>query len=190
MNLWLPPRWRVGLVCCPNWRAFRGEMVKANPRRHCDVQRIGSPLHRDRNPHFTTGLRKARPRGPAFRGWPQGPRRAAESPGVKPTVGIERSGMPWDEQQTDSLIAAGDVVLRPVSAAAAAKLVARDFSQIVAGEGWPHADSLDGLRMVAGGYGLGWLITLGDEVVGSAVPTARRYSAGAGKPQTGSREAA
>jgi RimJ/RimL family protein N-acetyltransferase len=74
--------------------------------------------------------------------------------------------MPRDEQETDSLIVAGDVVLQPVSAAAAAALVARDFSQIVAGEGWPHADSLDGLRMVAGGYGLGWLITLGDTVVG------------------------
>jgi RimJ/RimL family protein N-acetyltransferase len=74
--------------------------------------------------------------------------------------------MPGDQQQADSPIAAGDVTLRPVSAAAAAALVAGDFSQIQPGEGWPHEDSLDGLRMVASGNGLGWLITLGDVVVG------------------------
>jgi RimJ/RimL family protein N-acetyltransferase len=74
--------------------------------------------------------------------------------------------MPGDQQHADSPIAAGDVTLRPVSPAAAAALVAGDFSQIQPGEGWPHEDSLDGLRMVASGNGLGWLITLGDVVVG------------------------
>jgi RimJ/RimL family protein N-acetyltransferase len=74
--------------------------------------------------------------------------------------------MPGDQQHADSPIAAGDVTLRPVSPAAAAALVAGDFSQIQPGEGWPHEDSLDGLRMVASGRGLGWLITLGDVVVG------------------------
>lgn len=73
--------------------------------------------------------------------------------------------MPGD-QEAHSLIAAGDVALRPVSAESAAALVAGDFSQIQPGEGWPHADSLDGLRMVAGGSGAGWLIALGDLVVG------------------------
>lgn len=91
---------------------------------------------------------------------------AAESHGAKATAGYRTVGMPGDQQEALSPIAAGDVVLRPVSAAAAAALVTGDFSQIQAGEGWPHEDSLDGLRMVAGGHGLGWLITLGDLVVG------------------------
>ncbi len=74
--------------------------------------------------------------------------------------------MPGDQQEAHPPIAAGDITLRPVSAAAAAALVAGDFSQIQPGEGWPHEDSLDGLRMVASGSGLGWLIMLVDVVVG------------------------
>lgn len=76
--------------------------------------------------------------------------------------------MPGDQQETRPPITAEDIVLRPVSAAAAAALVTGDFSQIQPGEGWPHEDSLDGLRMVAGGSGLGWLITLEDAVVGES----------------------
>ena len=74
--------------------------------------------------------------------------------------------MPGDQQEPRPPIDAGDITLRPVSAAAAAALVTGDFSRIERGEGWPHEDSLDGLRIVAGGHGLGWLITVGEAVVG------------------------
>jgi len=74
--------------------------------------------------------------------------------------------MPADQQEQGQPIAAGDVNLRPLSAADAAALAAGDFRRIQPGEGWPHEDSLDGLRMAAGGYGVAWLITLGDLVVG------------------------
>ena len=74
--------------------------------------------------------------------------------------------MPADQQKKGPPIAAGDVVLRPVSATEAAALVAGDFGGLQAGEGWPHEDSLDGLRIAAVGRGLAWLITLGDLVVG------------------------
>jgi RimJ/RimL family protein N-acetyltransferase len=74
--------------------------------------------------------------------------------------------MPADQHEQDPPIAAGDIVLCPVGAVDAAALVAGDFSRIQPGEGWPHEDSLDGLRMAAGGRGLAWLITLGDIVVG------------------------
>jgi len=74
--------------------------------------------------------------------------------------------MPADQQEQGPPIAAGDVDLRPVSAVDAAALAAGDFGRIQPGEGWPHEDSLDGLRVAAGGQGLAWLITLGDLVVG------------------------
>jgi RimJ/RimL family protein N-acetyltransferase len=80
--------------------------------------------------------------------------------------------MPGDQRETPAPIAAGtpivaaDLVLRPVSAAAAAALAAGDLSQIRAGEGWPHEDSLDGLRMAAQGSSPCWLVTLSDLVIG------------------------
>ena len=63
-------------------------------------------------------------------------------------------------------IAAGDLLLQPVSATLAAELTARDFHQVKLGDGWPHEDSLDGLGMVAAGRALGWLVTLDGLVVG------------------------
>ncbi|HEY2443217.1 MAG TPA: GNAT family N-acetyltransferase [Streptosporangiaceae bacterium] len=74
--------------------------------------------------------------------------------------------MPGDQQQTESIIAAGELVLRPVSPAAAAALMAGDFSGVRRGEGWPHEDTMDGLAMVAEGRSLSWLTTLNDLVVG------------------------
>lgn len=80
--------------------------------------------------------------------------------------------MPWDQRETrtpvaaDAPIEAAELVLRPVSASAAAALAAGDFSQIRAGEGWPHEDSLLGLQMAAQGSSLGWLVTLSDLVIG------------------------
>lgn len=68
----------------------------------------------------------------------------------------------WEQ----SSITAGNLVLAPVSRELAAGLVARDFSGITPGEGWPHEDSLDGLQMAAQGYGLAWLIILDDLAVG------------------------
>jgi len=80
--------------------------------------------------------------------------------------------MSRSEREARAAVAAGvpistaDLVLQPVSAAAAAALTAGDFSGIRAGEGWPHEDSMDGLRMAALGLNRCWLITLGDAVVG------------------------
>jgi RimJ/RimL family protein N-acetyltransferase len=80
--------------------------------------------------------------------------------------------MPQDQPDPRAPISAGasittaDLILRPVASAAAAALAAGDFSQIQAGHGWPHEDSLDGLRMAARGSSLCWLVTLGNLVVG------------------------
>jgi RimJ/RimL family protein N-acetyltransferase len=53
------------------------------------------------------------------------------------------------------------LVLVPVAPETAAAIVAGDLTGIAAGTGWPHADTVDGLRM-----GGGWLVTLDGVVIG------------------------
>ena len=64
-------------------------------------------------------------------------------------------------------INAGELVLRPLTAAQAHDIAANDRlpQPLRAGEGWPHADSYDGLRM-ASDDGYTWLVTLDDLVIG------------------------
>jgi RimJ/RimL family protein N-acetyltransferase len=57
------------------------------------------------------------------------------------------------------------IVLEPVSPELARALVAGDGSAVRAGDGWPHADSLDGIGMVLHG-GEAWLVLLGGVVIG------------------------
>ena len=59
------------------------------------------------------------------------------------------------------------LVLAPVSMEVARAVVAGELSGLRAGEGWPHADTVDGLRMaVEHGQPAGWLVTLHGEVIG------------------------
>ncbi|HEV2590253.1 MAG TPA: GNAT family N-acetyltransferase [Gaiellaceae bacterium] len=49
----------------------------------------------------------------------------------------------------------------------ASAVVAGDLSEVVPGEGWPHDDTLDGLRMgLAQGHVVAWLATLDGVVIG------------------------
>ncbi|MDA0179400.1 hypothetical protein OJ997_03755 [Solirubrobacter phytolaccae] len=59
------------------------------------------------------------------------------------------------------------LVLEPVSRELAEALVAGDVSGVTAGEGWPHEDTVDGLRMVLHGSEA-WLVTLDGVVIGDA----------------------
>ena len=57
--------------------------------------------------------------------------------------------------------------LVPVGRDVAAAVVAGDLSGLAAGAGWPHADTLDGLRLaLEHGGTLGWFVTLAGVVVG------------------------
>ena len=68
---------------------------------------------------------------------------------------------------TPARIATARLVLAPVSQDLASAVVAGDVSTLAAGEGWPHADTLDGLRMaLAHGHAPGWLVTLEGVVIG------------------------
>ena len=77
------------------------------------------------------------------------------------------------------------LVLVPVAPETAAAIVAGDLTGIAAGSGWPHADTLDGLRM-----GGGWLVTLDGVVIGDCgthgarATTARSRSATASRSPT------
>jgi RimJ/RimL family protein N-acetyltransferase len=51
--------------------------------------------------------------------------------------------------------------LVPVTDEQAAAILAGDLSVVRAGEGWPHADTLDGLRLAPG-----WLVELDGAVIG------------------------
>ncbi len=62
---------------------------------------------------------------------------------------------------TPSRIATARLVLVPVSAELAAAVLAGDLSSLEVGDGWPHDDTLDGLRMAPG-----WFVTLGGVVIG------------------------
>ena len=60
------------------------------------------------------------------------------------------------------------MVLEPLSADGARAVVAGDLSRVRPGDGWPHADTVDGLRMVATGAAEAWLVTLDGLVIGDA----------------------
>jgi len=63
-------------------------------------------------------------------------------------------------------IVAGDVILRPIGQALAAKLAAGDLTSVAAGDGWPHQDTADALRLAARGAGLCWLVIMDGQVIG------------------------
>ena len=59
------------------------------------------------------------------------------------------------------------VELEPLSEALAQALVTGDLSGVSPGEGWPHADTMDGLRIaVSQGHEAGWLVLLDGVVIG------------------------
>jgi RimJ/RimL family protein N-acetyltransferase len=59
------------------------------------------------------------------------------------------------------------LTLEPVSQAAAQAVLAGDLSGVPAGDGWPHADTLDRLRTaVNGGHEPGWFVLLEGVVIG------------------------
>ncbi len=59
------------------------------------------------------------------------------------------------------------LVLVPISVETARAVIEGDLSGVRAGSGWPHADTLDGLRMaVDNDVELGWFVTLDDAVIG------------------------
>jgi RimJ/RimL family protein N-acetyltransferase len=66
-----------------------------------------------------------------------------------------------------SRIVTARLVLAPVSDERAAAVVSGDVSAIATGEGWPHDDTLDGLRLaLAHGHAAGWFVTLDGVVIG------------------------
>jgi RimJ/RimL family protein N-acetyltransferase len=58
------------------------------------------------------------------------------------------------------------LVLAPVSYELAASVVAGDLSALTPGEGWPHGDTLDGVRMRLTGAALCWFVTHEGVVIG------------------------
>jgi RimJ/RimL family protein N-acetyltransferase len=59
------------------------------------------------------------------------------------------------------------LVLEPIAPEVAAAVVRGDLSGLRVGEGWPHADTVDGLGMaVRHGHAAGWFVTLGGEILG------------------------
>lgn len=59
------------------------------------------------------------------------------------------------------------LTLEPVSRVTAQAVLEGDLSSVRAGEGWPHADTLDGLGMaVRGGHDPGWFVILDGLVIG------------------------
>ena len=58
-----------------------------------------------------------------------------------------------------------NLVLLPLSVETAAAIIAGDLSSLKVGDGWPHADTLDGIGGVAHGSEA-WLVTLDGVVIG------------------------
>jgi RimJ/RimL family protein N-acetyltransferase len=68
---------------------------------------------------------------------------------------------------TPTPIATARLVLAPVSRELAQAVARGDVSAVVAGEGWPHHDTVDGLQMaLANGHAPGWFVTLDGVVIG------------------------
>ena len=66
-------------------------------------------------------------------------------------------------------IATERLVLQPIPRETAQKVVDGDPSSVIAGEGWPHADTRDGLGMALKfGHAPGWFVTLDGVVIGDA----------------------
>lgn len=63
-------------------------------------------------------------------------------------------------------LTASDLVLEPLTADSAAAILAGDLSALTPGAGWPHDDTLDGLRGIAEDRSFGWLVTLHGTVIG------------------------
>jgi len=64
-------------------------------------------------------------------------------------------------------IATDRLALEPVSPEQAQRIIAGESTELSTGVGWPHADTLDGLRMaLRGGHAPGWLVTLDGVVIG------------------------
>jgi RimJ/RimL family protein N-acetyltransferase len=62
---------------------------------------------------------------------------------------------------------AGRLMLVPIAASQAQAFLSKDFSGVSPAQGWPHEDTLDGLRMaVEHGYPAGWMVTLDRSVIG------------------------
>jgi RimJ/RimL family protein N-acetyltransferase len=65
------------------------------------------------------------------------------------------------------LIRTDRLVLAPVSREVAEAVVAGDLSAVDAAEGWPHDDTLDGLKMALDlGHAPGWFVELDGVVIG------------------------
>ncbi len=58
------------------------------------------------------------------------------------------------------------LVLEPVPEGLAKAVIGGDLSGVVAGEGWPHADTMDGMRHTTSTGGLLWFVTLDGVVIG------------------------
>jgi RimJ/RimL family protein N-acetyltransferase len=59
------------------------------------------------------------------------------------------------------------LVLEPIAPEVAEAVVAGDLSGLRVGDGWPHADTVDGIGMaVRHGHAPGWFVTLDGEIIG------------------------
>jgi RimJ/RimL family protein N-acetyltransferase len=68
---------------------------------------------------------------------------------------------------TFARLATEHLVLEPIAPDTAVRVVAGDLAGLRIGEGWPHADTVDGLGMaVRHGFPAGWFVTLGGEIIG------------------------
>ena len=67
---------------------------------------------------------------------------------------------------TPSRIVTQRLVLEPVPVDVAAGVVAGDLTGVTAGEGWPHDDTVDGLRGAVTGGAAVWFVTLDGVVIG------------------------
>ncbi len=68
---------------------------------------------------------------------------------------------------TPTAIATPSLFLKPLSVDGARAIVAGDLSGVRLGRGWPHPDTVDGLRIaLTRGHAPGWLITLDGLVIG------------------------
>jgi RimJ/RimL family protein N-acetyltransferase len=64
-------------------------------------------------------------------------------------------------------IATPRLLLEPVAVGLARAVVAGDLSAVLAGERWPHDDTVDGLNMaLEHGHAPGWFVMLDDLVIG------------------------